>query len=84
MAMPCRWAPLRTLQTGADVLRLVRAQRHELRIWQRDVRLPQEEAVILVGVMRLDLGDESKPTEIILGFPRSYSPSTLTDDRRTS
>jgi hypothetical protein len=74
MAMPWRWAPLRTLQTGADVLRLVRAQRHDLRIGSEMFRLPQEEAVILVGVMRLDLGDESKTTEIFLGVSKVLFP----------
>jgi hypothetical protein len=37
-------------------------------------RLPQEEAVILVGVMRLDLGDESKTTEIFLGVSKVRFP----------
>jgi hypothetical protein len=37
-------------------------------------RLQQEEAVILVGVMRLDLGDESKTTEIFLGVSKVLFP----------
>jgi hypothetical protein len=37
-------------------------------------RLPQEEAVILVGVMWLDLGDESKTTEIFLGVSKVLFP----------
>ena len=37
-------------------------------------RLPHEEAVILVGVMRLDLGDESKTTETFLGVSKILFP----------
>jgi D-alanyl-D-alanine carboxypeptidase len=36
--------------------------------------LPQEEAVILVDVKRLDLGDESKSTEIFLGVSKELFP----------
>jgi hypothetical protein len=42
--------------------------------------LPQEEAVILVSVNRLDLDDQSKPPTSSRGFPRSYSPGMPTGD----
>ena len=39
--------------------------------------LPQEEAVIVVNVNRLDEDDESKPTEIFLGISKILYPEVV-------